>query len=45
MDELIIPASCITERSVVTATVSGKDGNKILDDWTVAEVDRGKSSL
>ena len=38
-----IPASCITDRSVITVTVSASDETTLLDEWTVTNVDRHKS--
>ena len=40
-DKLVIPASCITDRSEIKVTIS--DGT-VLDDWTVKEVKRPKNS-
>ena len=39
--KLIIPASCLTDRSIVTVTISN---GTVLDDWTVDKVDRPKDS-
>ena len=40
----IIPASCITDRSTIIATISGAGGTKTLDDWKVKSVKRQKNS-
>lgn len=38
-----IPASCVTDRAIITATVSGSEGTTVLDEWSVTNVDRHKS--
>lgn len=44
-DELTLPAVCVTDRSVVYATVTGANGSTtILNDWVVTEVDRSNAS-
>ena len=43
-DTFIIPASCITDRSTIVATISGTDGTTTLEDWKVENVKRPKSS-
>ena len=43
-DTFIIPASCIADRSVIVATITGTDGTKTLEDWTVENVKRPKGS-
>lgn len=40
----IIPASCITDRSMIVATISGTDGTTTLEDWKVENVKRPKGS-
>ena len=40
---LTIPASCVTDRSIIMVTVVGDEGTTILDDWTVKNVDRHNS--
>lgn len=40
----IIPASCVTDRSTIVATISGAGGTKTLDDWKVKSVKRQKNS-
>lgn len=40
-EKIVIPASCLTDRSVVTVSVSG---GTVLDDWEVKEVKRPKNS-
>ena len=40
-EKIVIPASCLTDRSVVTVSVSGRT---VLDDWEVKEVKRPKNS-
>lgn len=40
--KLVIPASCLTDRFVVTVTISG---GTVLDDWKVDKVDRPKNSM
>lgn len=40
-DKLIIPAFCVTDRSIVKVTVSGDNG-ATFDDWSVVEVKRPK---
>lgn len=44
-DEFSIPAACLTERSIVSATVSGEEGEFELDDWMVTNVKRPKNAL
>lgn len=41
-DKLIIPASCITDRSEIKVTISS---GVVLDDWVVSEVKRPKKSM
>lgn len=41
---LTIPANCVTDRSVITVTVTGPNGTTILDDWTVDNVKRPKKA-
>lgn len=41
-DKLIIPASCITDRSEIKVTISS---GAVLDDWVVSEVKRPKNSM
>lgn len=43
-DSFSIPASCVTDRSIVNITVSGDDGSKSFNEWIVDEVDRPKGS-
>lgn len=43
-DSFTIPASCVTDRSTVVATITGSSGTTILDDWTVTDVKRPKGS-
>ena len=40
-EKIVIPASCLTDRSVVTVSISG---GTVLDDWEVKEVKRPKDS-
>lgn len=40
---LTIPASCVTDRSIIIVTVSGGEGTTTLNEWTVTSVDRHKS--
>ena len=40
-EKIVIPASCLTDRSVVTVSISG---GTVLDDWEVKEVKRPKNS-
>lgn len=40
-EKIVIPASCITDRSEIKVTISG---GEILDDWTVTKVKRPKNS-
>ena len=40
----IIPASCITDRSIIVATISGTNGTTTLEDWKVENVKRQKGS-
>lgn len=40
---LTIPASCVTDRSIIIVTVSGDDGTESIDHWEVTNVDRHKS--
>lgn len=42
--KLIIPASCITDRSIIVVTVSGSDGETTFEDWEVSDVKRPKKS-
>lgn len=37
---IILPASCITNRSRIVVTISGPNGTTVIDDWTVKEVNR-----
>ena len=39
-----IPVSCVTDRSIITATVTGGEGTAVLDEWVVTNVDRHKST-
>lgn len=39
--KLVIPASCLTDRFIVTVSISG---GTVLDDWKVEKVDRPKNS-
>jgi len=41
-DKLVIPASCITDRSEIKVTISS---GVVLDDWVVSEVKRPKNSM
>lgn len=43
-DKFIIPASCVTDRSSISVTVSRASGITTFDAWTVAEVKRPKKS-
>lgn len=40
-DTIVIPANCLTDRSIVTVSISG---GTVLDDWEVKEVKRPKNS-
>ena len=42
--KIVIPASCIADRSKITVTVSGANGTKTFENWTVTEVKRPKKS-
>lgn len=42
-EELVIPVTCISDRSQVTVTVNGSNAEK-LDDWEITEVTRPKNS-
>lgn len=42
--KLVIPASCITDRSKIIVTVSGPNGTTTFEEWEVAEVKRPKNS-
>ena len=39
-----IPASCVTDRSIIKVNITGSNGTTTLDDWTVSEVKRPKGS-
>ncbi|MBR3356967.1 MAG: hypothetical protein IKG46_03980 [Solobacterium sp.] len=43
-EEFTIPASCITDRSNVSVTISGSSGTKVFEEWEVVEVKRPKNS-
>ncbi|SFG31064.1 hypothetical protein SAMN05216356_105115 [Oribacterium sp. WCC10] len=42
--EMTIPVTCISDRSKVTATITGGATNETLDDWEISEVERPKNS-
>lgn len=42
--ELVIPATCVTNRSSITVSITSKNGNIIIDDWTVVQVTRPKEA-
>lgn len=42
--KLTVPATCVTDRSIITVTVKSSNGNTVLDDWTVTNVKRPKNS-
>lgn len=42
--KLVIPASCITDRSKIIVTVSGTNGTTTFEEWEVTEVKRPKNS-
>ena len=42
--KLVIPASCITDRSKIVVTVSGPNGTATFEEWEVVEVKRPKNS-
>ena len=42
--KLVIPASCITDRSKIRVTISGPNGTKTFEDWEVSVVKRPKNS-
>ena len=42
--KLSVPAVCVADRSALVVTVSGADGETILDDWRVTNVDRHNST-
>ena len=42
--KLVIPASCITDRSKIIVTVSGPNGTTTFEEWEVTEVKRPKNS-
>ena len=41
---LTIPAVCVSDRSVLTVTVTGPDGSTTIDDWIVDKVTRPKDA-
>ena len=43
-DSLKIPASCVTDRSTISVTVTGSDGTNTFDEWIVDEVKRPEKS-
>lgn len=43
-EKLIIPVSCITDRSGVVVTVTSADHTEVFDDWTVSKVERPKKA-
>ena len=43
-DELIIPATCISDRSTVSLVISNGKTKTVIDDWTVEEVKRPKKA-
>ena len=43
-EKIIIPASCVTDRSTISVTVSGSNGTTVFDEWIVDEVKRPKNS-
>ena len=42
--KLTVPASCVTDRSVIDVTVKGENGDTTLEDWTVTKVKREKGA-
>ena len=42
--KLVIPASCITDRSKISVIVSGSNGTKTFETWEVTGVKRPKNS-
>lgn len=42
--KIVIPASCIADRSKITVTVTGANGTKTFENWVVTEVKRPKKS-
>ncbi|MGN8905059.1 hypothetical protein ACTND3_01825 [Bacillota bacterium HCP28S3_F12] len=42
--KFIIPASCVTDRSIITVKVTGANGATNFDEWLVDEVKRPKNS-
>ncbi len=42
--KIVIPASCIADRSKISVTVTGANGTKIFENWVVTEVKRPKKS-
>ena len=43
-EELTLPVTCISERSLIQVTISNSEGNTNIEDWTVSEVKRPKKS-
>ena len=42
--KIVIPASCIADRSKISVTVTGANGTKTFESWVVTEVKRPKKS-
>ena len=42
--KIVIPASCIADRSKISVTVNGASGTKLFENWIVTEVKRPKKS-
>jgi hypothetical protein len=42
--KIVIPASCIADRSKISVTVTGANGTKTFENWVVTEVKRPKKS-
>lgn len=42
--KISIPASCISDRSTIEISVSGKSGENTITDWTVKQVERPKDT-
>lgn len=43
-EKMTLPATCVTNRSVISATIAGEDGTTQIDDWVVANVKRPKGA-
>ncbi len=41
-DEMILPANLISDRYIISASISGSGGTTTVNDWTISKVDRPK---